>query len=109
MVNKSIVGAICACLAVVSFNANATEITYSDETQFLNAVGSTVFENFESMETGIAHQTSIATDNFTVDSTPLNNGTSYIYIGRAGATPTDGNNSLIAGSDTGDGFRLDFL
>lgn len=105
---KSIVGATCACLAVVSFNVNAAVITYSDETQFLNAVGSTAFENFESMETGIVHQTTIATDNFTVDTTPLNNGTSYIYIGNAGASPTDGVNSLVAGSDTGDGFTLNF-
>ena len=94
--------------SLTTLNTHAAVITYSDETQFLNTVGSTVFENFESMETGIVHQTTIATDNFTVDTTPLNNGTSYIYIGRAGATPTDGVNSLIAGSDTGDGFRLGF-
>jgi len=46
---KSITGATCACLAVVSFNANSALLTFTNEADYLAALSSStvIFEDFD--------------------------------------------------------------
>lgn len=89
---------------------------YNDRAAFLAAVGSVISEGFESYATntctyGGSSPTSVfAGAHFNVTSTPTEGGTSFLCTGTAGAgpVPTEGNNALIAGSNTMDTWYLDF-
>jgi len=89
---------------------------YYDRAAFLAAVGSVISEGFESYATntctdgGPSPTNVFAGAHFNVTSTPTEGGTSFLCTGTAGAgpVPTEGNNALIAGSNTMDTWYLDF-
>lgn len=99
--------------------AHADQI-FTDRAAFNAAVGSTVIEGFEEFPPCICDfghvpnpLTSVQTALFSVQSVPTAGGTSFLGVGRAqevggGPGPTDGQNALIAGSNTFDTWDLVF-
>ncbi len=89
---------------------------FTNKTAFLAAVGEVVFQGFESYPRydcaggGPSPVTSLESESFTVTTVPADAGTTFLCTGSAGRPgPTEGNNALIAGSNTGSPFTLDFV
>jgi hypothetical protein len=96
----------------------ADPIIVGSEADFLAAVGDVEREGFEAFPTdscstgGSSPSTSITTPLLTVTTIPQGGGTSFLCIGTTPAGflgPTEGNNALIAGSNTGDPWILSFV
>ena len=101
---------ITAAMMVGGLGAKAATISFTNEANFLNAVGPTTLENFETIPTDTTKRTTIATPFFEVTTTPTGGGTSFLFVGMAGGGPfpTDGVNALMARSITGDTWFLTF-
>ena len=97
--------------------ASAGDI-YRDRATFLAATDAVSTEGFESFPTytncssgGPSPVTSLTTELFTVTTTPRDGGTAFLCTGTHAIDdphPTEGNNALVAGSNTGDTWFLDF-
>ena len=104
-------------LTLVSVGVNAAPVLVNSEAEFLSLVGAVVTEGFESFPTdtcqagGSSPSTTLNTTNFSVTTNPQDGGTSFLCTGTTSAGlpgPTEGTNALIAGSNTGDTWILDF-
>jgi len=116
-----IVGAVsiaAPCLGQERAAHSGDDQVFTDKTAFLAAVGEVVLQGFESYPTyecssgGPSPATSLESESFTVTTVPAEGGTSFLCTGTtAGGSPgpTDGNNALIAGSNTGSTWTLDFV
>ena len=102
-------------LSVAGNTQGQSPITFSSESAFLLAVGDVVREGFEGLPTDsncTGGGSTVSTGILTVISSPQAGGTSWLCVGTTNAGflgPTEGDNALIAGSDTGDSFLLTFL
>lgn len=112
---KLVLGA--SIMLLVSGQINAAMILVNTEAEFLSKAGSVVTEGFESFPTDICQtgggspSTTFNTTNFSVTTDPQDRGTSFLCTGTTSAGlpgPTEGSNALIAGSNTGDRWVLDF-
>ena len=109
-----LLGAVFACAFVCQglSTAESASITYTNETAFLSAVGTTILEDFESFGIVPLQETPISTTYFDVATTPILGGTSsFIRIdaGTAGDIHTiDGIRTLVAGSTSLAAFTLSF-
>jgi choice-of-anchor C domain-containing protein len=92
---------------------------FTTEQSFLAAAGTTAIEGFEAFQHescgtgGAAQATSLVTAFFTVTTTPTSGGTSFLCVGTVETgsddpRPSEGINALIAGSNNGDSWQLDF-
>ncbi len=90
---------------------------FTDKAAFLAAVGEVVLQGFESYPTdqcsfgGQSPATTLESESFTITTVPPDLGDSFLCIGTAlgGPRPTEGNNALIAGSNSGSPWTLDFV
>lgn len=89
---------------------------FTDEAQFLRAVRPLSVESFETFSTdecsagGPTPLTTLVSPTFSVTTQPLAGGTSFLCTGNAqgGPHPIDGDNMIVAGSNSGDPWRLTF-
>jgi hypothetical protein len=112
---KLILGA--SILLLVSGQVNAAPVLVNTEAEFLSLAGAVITEGFEEFPTdtcetgGASPSSNINTANFSVTTMPQNGGTSFLCTGTTSAGlpgPTEGTNALIAGSNTGDTWILEF-
>jgi hypothetical protein len=91
---------------------------FTDKAGFLAAIGEVVFQGFESYPTnecssgGPSPTTFLESESFTVTTVPAESGTSFLCTGTtAGGSPgpTEGINTLVAGSNTGSTWTLEFI
>jgi hypothetical protein len=105
--------AFAVLLASTTVTHGAT--VYYDRASFLAAAGLVTTEGFEAYATntctygGPSPSNTFVGTSFTVTSTPTS-GSSFLCTGTAGSgpVPTEGNNALIAGSNTGSPWDLEF-
>ena len=106
---------VLASFLMVPAVSGATTV-FTDRAAFLAAAGPVTTEGFESYATntcssgGPSPSNSFAGAQFSVTSTPTEGGTSFLCTGTAGSgpVPTEGNNALIAGSNSMDKWYLNF-
>ena len=91
---------------------------FTDKTSFLAAVGEVLFQGFETYPThecssgGPNPATVLESESFSVTTVPAAGGTSFLCTGTTvggSPAPTEGNNTLVAGSNTGSTWTLDFV
>jgi len=112
---KTIITLVLVSLPLPCLAADATYV-FTDKATFLASVGEVVLQGFESYPTNVCTTggpnpaTSLVSESFIVTTVPAQGGTSFLCTGAAadGPGPTEGNNALIAGSNTGSTWTLDF-
>jgi hypothetical protein len=106
------------CVAEESAASQDDYEVFTNKGAFLAAVGEIVFQGFESYPTyecssgGPNPATFLQSDGFTVTTVPADGGTSFLCTGTtAGGSPgpTEGSNALVAGSNTGSTWTLEFV
>jgi hypothetical protein len=113
MKKSRLLGAVCGYVFIFQIisTAESATITYTSESAFLSAAGTTILEDFESYSVS-AQESPISTTYFNVSTTPILGGTSsFLRIDGgdgSGIDPADGEKTLVAGSTTLDPFTLTF-